>query len=502
MDKHTNVFNSYSGGGSHSPERLEILEDNVTRALIVVLRQLQKDRPTAFREALRQLTNIDVESDVCFDLQSFSDAHELSVLQRSSVKRVLLITRDGGRPDWSNNQFKGFLEWIDQNKLDEQALASLKSQLKQSISNGKNFVFKSVGRNYEFGTDESQSLWELLVPEARPDAWIYEPGRRRDRMLLAIESKVGSNRVSREQIYRHVTSKRGLAVKAPGREFLEQNVLSVSWSQVGETLLAVPLDRNSVASFLIDEFFKYLKLSGEIMSFEQLNRSYDGELARQQFSLVLQRLDERLKNSEIPLYRLQRPKVGLWDKYGLKGEKDKPKVNPDFAVSISPRGFVCGLNFNYGSNKKGSNKILRSELFDSVLSSLQQENPEILSRYWFGIARNRIVDHINGQQHGEAYRSLEFWANLQEKNWQGAQGRKNLCEVAERLLSCGGKEVYLEMRINWVDEEKVKKSISGERRSPLRQANFALFKDPDRLIEATVAFADKTRPLIVLGHEG
>ena len=149
MDPHLNIFQAYHGGNTNSPDHINRLEDNLTRAFLITLRYLPNNELIEF---LKNLGFKNVPKKLKFDLQNLSDKQALKRIQKSKQKFVLLISRDKVEP----------------------------SQLKIAKSD--------------------------TVQNTRPDGWIYGDLKTSSWGIL-IESKVGENKQSAQQIYRHITDK-------------------------------------------------------------------------------------------------------------------------------------------------------------------------------------------------------------------------------------------------------------------------------------------------------
>ncbi len=109
MDKHLNIFYAYRHGNYRDTERERILEDNVTRALMIVL----KSSCVLTREFLMKFAGIDTCGPYEYDLQSKLESTDSGVKDSRRVpgKRLIVIARKAecpGGPQLSEDALKQF----------------------------------------------------------------------------------------------------------------------------------------------------------------------------------------------------------------------------------------------------------------------------------------------------------------------------------------------------------------------------------------------------------
>jgi hypothetical protein len=493
MDRHLNAFNGYAGGRDGDPAHMQLLEDNVTRAFIVVLRELHRESPSECCAVLYRLSGLKFRQALDFDLQDLSDRAALRRLQRSDNRKVLLISRYGDSPKWNGQKLESlhqFQEKVLHLAADGADRKSILKALERAIANqAEQLVFDSAS-DLKVPADEFHAFWELLKG-ARPDAWIFEKSGRPNPATILIETKVGSNRISPAQVYRHITSGTGFGVSSPTVSQLDQLVISSSWSKVKDVLLAAKVPSSSASGYLIGEFSEYLAMSGEVLDLLSLNKDYDTEAAQSQFNLLLDRLDESFSGAKYPLSRKNRRKHQLWDGYHPRLEGSG---RPWISVGMNNEGIGCSLNFS-SSPKRMAEKILLSDEFQTVLLQLKEQDPSAAQRYYFSVVKNRLLDWKNGQQHGERYEALRFRVCLKHVTLLGDDEIDSMIDIARLMLGNEKKEISLEMRVDWVD---AKKALTEKRTSSLRRANHELFANPDRLVDTITQFVGTVIPVITM----
>lgn len=278
MDRHLNVFNAYRHGNNRDTERERVLEDNVTRALMVTL---QSSRSLT-REFLRKFACIDSSGAYKYDLQSRLQGGDGNAKDRERIsgKRLIVIAKGSEYPNSlrvSRQVREAFHRCLENShKRLQKALSDLcddirnkdigprriESRLKRLLG-----IDDMDSDGYDLGNARlAKHLYELTLG-SRPDASITSR-----QVSVLFENKLDSD-VSEVQIQRHLresfgegfqpeypqyqpaTAMRGKPKRVP--------VLLWTWSDVYEFFRSALdnkyLARNPVSRFLIKQKLDYLE---------------------------------------------------------------------------------------------------------------------------------------------------------------------------------------------------------------------------------------------------
>ena len=183
MDKHLNIFYAYRHGNYRDTERERILEDNVTRALMIVL----KSSCVLTREFLLKFAGIDTCGPYEYDLQSKLESTDSGVKDSRRVpgKRLIVIARKAECPESlqiSDEILNGFESCLkdDAGRL-QKSLSKLcdvireksperkeiESKLKETLGVGNKNV-----EGFDLGNPDLPSYFYELTFGSRPDASI------------------------------------------------------------------------------------------------------------------------------------------------------------------------------------------------------------------------------------------------------------------------------------------------------------------------------------------
>ena len=183
MDKHLNIFYAYRHGGYRDTERERILEDNVTRALMIVL----KSSCVLTREFLMKFAGIDTCGPYEYDLQSKLESTDSRVKDSRCIpgKRLIVIARKAECPESlqiSDEILNGFESCLkdDAGRL-QKSLSKLcdvireksperkeiESKLKETLGVGNKNV-----EGFDLGNPDLPSYFYELTFGSRPDASI------------------------------------------------------------------------------------------------------------------------------------------------------------------------------------------------------------------------------------------------------------------------------------------------------------------------------------------
>ena len=210
MDRHLNIFYAYRHGSTADAEGENVLEDNVTRALIITLRS-SEELTKAF---LKEFTGVNTYGEYKHGLQGRPESDKPEAGKRKSLPGKCLIVI-AGRPEVPKSLY-----------VPDEVLDKLESQTKDSLKTIRNTLERlsnqvregtlgegDVGRELTSllarncidaaGADLNDSslpfyLFQLTLG-SRPDAWITS-----DQLNAVFESKL-QGRISDVQIRRHIS---------------------------------------------------------------------------------------------------------------------------------------------------------------------------------------------------------------------------------------------------------------------------------------------------------
>ncbi|MBU8921647.1 MAG: hypothetical protein KOO63_07485 [Bacteroidales bacterium] len=504
MDKHLNIFQAYHGGNLDSPERVNRLEDNLTRAFIICLKFLQDAgvlRP--FFEKIG-FAGGHIPKTLVFDLQNMKDKKALGRIQASNNQEhqwLLLIGRDQFKSHWRDDAARQ-VEKVMEILADTQGSEKRKDFLKYLREIGKREgSTKNFDLNFpEIDPCEAASFFSL-IHGCRPDAWIYEEDSNSPFAIL-VESKVGANKLAHAQVFRHLTGDQGFNLSSDKAiKFIhdKSHMKSTTWTQIAAALksLMSQLEKTPEVKTIITQFLEYLEMSGEILNLRKLNDVFDEDYAKGQFALFLDVLDRALfirngsANKTQVLSRGKRPLAGLWDFYGLENN-GKILQNPHISIYLNHDGIGCGITVA----KKGPKmrNLLKTPKMVKFLMGEMQSGGVNRQRVKINLVNYRLVDRKPGQVKGDYYDSFRFCVDLKELKGLG----KDPLETVDNLVgNCIPISKQLEVLFHcaWVDASKA--NISLERGETLRRGNLELFENPDQLVNAFINFIEEMIPVLV-----
>lgn len=246
LDDHLNLFYSYSQG-KHQRESEPILENNVTRAFLIILKEIP-DLAVSF--ITNNFKNINIsKTNLHYDLQGLSDKE----LMDNIPIRILL----GISPkEYSGNvklskQYKDIIRTIDDGGICKDLNSQInKKEYGESISNiilEKNFPFLI---NVEYDEKEVSNFIASICKSCVLDGWIIQ----KDNFAIAIENKIRGN-LYEEQMIRHVRDKNGF-----NSSLNNVTIKYMLWAEIYNFLNNYQTT-NEKEVFLIQEFQKYLMLA-------------------------------------------------------------------------------------------------------------------------------------------------------------------------------------------------------------------------------------------------
>ena len=329
-DLHFNLFYSYSVGGNKSSnsddevadiqkekyeDRMQLLEDNLTRAFLIALGSLTPEQIRSYFNYLFSQEKLKVKKSktIHLDLQNIDKGSEdvLEKIKNGDIKKVLLVISDS------------------------------KTEITQ------NELLKAVRNNVEGGS--------------RPDGWVIF-----DDTVILIESKVSNNKVDLNQLARHLI-----------RQFEKHNLndktfrlVKKSWKEIIDLFFIKELRKNQISEILANDFKEVLMSTGQNLDLTFITKrdGYNRLKARNQFKPFLIKLDEEIKNYFPDLKRANRPLADyIWDYYG-RVINGKVKQDPHYSIYFDVDGAGIFLTIKDKSKiKRKFKKIINNGDFYNII---------------------------------------------------------------------------------------------------------------------------------------
>ena len=278
MDRHLNIFYAYRQGSFEDAERESVLEDNVTRALIIALRS----SPLLTQNFLEKFTGVKTDKPYHYDLQSRLAFDETESVERKRLpgRCVIVIAEHPAIPrsiSIPNAVMRKFESHVESNpRRIRNALARLSTQVQEQIISED--VDSRLRRLLEVkdtevdGVDLSDSalpfyLYQLTFG-SRPDAWVTS-----NRITAVFENKLHGG-IADAQIRRHIRENFGDGLEP--RYFLQKKVDTVDRNQVPVVLWSwrdvyaffnrfrdeQPRSIDPESCYIIGQFLEYLEVIG------------------------------------------------------------------------------------------------------------------------------------------------------------------------------------------------------------------------------------------------
>ena len=343
MDKHLNLYYSYNQGDLSGPETQKQLENNMTRALITTVKNLNSETQRQFIELLiAQKTGIKLKSkEFLFDLQNTE--HNVN---RDASKYIIILQRT-----------KSGITLEDLKKINEPLLTFLTAQdnkdelqrdINRHLREGSDFTRNDI----TIKNDELTSILDLILQNI-PDGWIIG-----EKESILIETKIGKNIASPFQILRHITGKNGFNIShndfAMG--ISDVNLVCITWEEIASVIKQ--LQKNGFENkerFLLNELLEYIKMTTQVLDFNYIIvNEIDKNIHKDQFELFLCKLDNEIKNQKLPFERKKRKKSGLWEPFTLIGSN---KEDPHYTVHFSDKEMSIYDYKEYETSQRNHPKI-------------------------------------------------------------------------------------------------------------------------------------------------
>ena len=220
MDKHLNCFYSYNRDN-------ELIENNLTRALIVTLMNISKSTKIYMLSALLKTEDTgSIEysfADACFALQNNISPNTINQIKS---KYILTIADDT------------FI----QNKAE---YLSFRNKVKETLESRE-------------PSKENEAMFSELCSGSIPDAWIYD--KNGDYCFL-IECKSQGDRLYYEQIIRHANKHFGIT----DLDALENITINLTWNNILEAIDKLRVEDDNLFKtdrFLLINLVEYLSFFG------------------------------------------------------------------------------------------------------------------------------------------------------------------------------------------------------------------------------------------------
>ncbi len=467
MEKHLNLFYSYNQGNLSSSERIKQLEDNLTRALIIAIKSLENSNQNLFIKTL--LGKDSASKSFVFDLQNTNNYDKKSVAE----KFVVILQRN--KSTFTIGDFKNLKTSFLENKSEQEKTEIVKKIKKHLASDDESDI---LVENVSVKYSELNSILQLLYGN-RADAWIIG-----DKETLLFETKIGNNTVSKYQIFRHITGKNGFNLKQ--NELTENNskisIINITWEEICSIFLKLKETTNQREQFLISEFTEYISMTGQKLNLNYIIKGdIDSEIHREQFSLLLNRLDEKIKERDLPFKRHHRTKAGLWEPYGIEISETEISKNPHYTIGFWDS--LVGISLTTNNHKQINADFL--EILENYFFQ-KSEKSHLLKRYAVSLKKYHLVDWKKGNQRGETDDSFEFYFEFSEIKSNFSALSKIISELTKLKIY---KQLDFIYQIRFFDFSKIREK---DKESQIRYLNKHLLENPTELIEEFVSFMGET----------
>jgi hypothetical protein len=462
-DPHFNLFYSYSIGGKKKTnkddetedtfrgkdkeKRMEILEDNLTRAFLITIGSLTPQQIKNYFNILFSKEEIKIKStkEIHLDLQNYSkDNQKLSeIIQDENSKKILLVISD-----------------VVSNVTEGELLSSL----------------RKVGKDKTRGS--------------RPDGWVFF-----NDTIILIESKVRDNLIMKDQLIRHIINQFG-----KNKEWHKNfHFVSKKWEDLITTFEFLGLKKNNISNILKDNFKEVLMSTGQNLdlTFITEGEGYDKEKAKKQFPLLLNAFNKELKENQIDSYLSPSRKVKagyLWESYNTS-KNDKLIKDPHYSFYFDKD--FAGIALTVSNYKKAKfKKLLESnELVNFIMKLFNEYKDQkrvLLSRYSINMSNYRKVDYKRGQMHGEEHDTFKLEIELHEvvrnnKDKYIKDYLKSMIDFVDLVKQVDFKFMLRYPNVSKIDNNRL--TIQ------LREENKKLFENPKLLMDTFISFIKDTKDI-------
>ncbi len=468
MKKHLNLFYSYNQGNLSSSERIKQLEDNLTRALIVTIKNLENSTQIEFIRRLLAKDKVSSKSFI-FDLQNTDNYNTKS----DSDRFLIILQRD--KSSFTIDDFKNLNTSFLENRT-EREKKKLENDIKKHLTSETEADFPIENITIKFA--ELNSILQLLYGN-RPDAWIIG-----EKESILFETKIGNNKVSKFQIYRHIVGKNGFNIKPSelNKDNARFTILNITWDEISKVFSKLRETVIETEKFLVSQLIEYISMTGQILNLDYItNGEMDGEIHREQFSLFLTQLDAKLAEKGLLFKRKNRNKTELWEIYGIKNEKGEISQDPHFTVGFWDDRIAVYLTTKNKKQITSELAILIEEYFEQIVRT-----STFLSRYYLKQIQYNLVDKQVGQMRGELKLPFTFYVQFSEI-------KKNIKTICNFVLEFAKMNIYkqfeLGYEIQFFDFSRIRKD---KQENQIRYLNKQLLENPQKIINEFVNFMEET----------
>lgn len=494
MQKHFNIFQSYNIGDEKDIDRVVQLEDNITRAFLCTLSNVEQTLQQAIVKEVFNLESILQNEEFKYDLQN--PISEVSFFGKQ--KKIVTIQRyksNLGKSDFI--QDKTVIDVLSRDYTRSEKV-EIKNIINNAFREGNPFINLEKYGMVNITNSMFSSILNLIGTN-RADGWIIT-----EKNIVLVEAKIGNNEVSKYQLYRHLTKQNGFKINPAnlqkGDGCTDYSMQHITWTEVYEkiqVLLHNGLIISEKDKFILNQFLSYLKMNGEILDFSVVFE--DGIINRaslkSQFKLFLEKFDKKMNSSPFHLLRYGRKIDYLWDFYGLKHNTKGILSNPHYSISFSDKDFSLALTMSDGTFTESFFNNCKASIIEHYSEVLMGKTSKQLEQYYIGLQNYRLVDRLNHAQKGETFETFSIYGRMSEilrGDSSPKSRKKKLIEFlsAFPVLLRHTKQFEIGIQIDILQFEK--RRINEPIDEQLRAINEELLKNPDKLIDVFYAFIENT----------
>lgn len=486
MADQMNLFKAYSGGNQEDLEHMDRLENNVTRAFVITLQYIHADAPDMFLRILGEITGdrgkLSEAKQVWFDLQSGSQKL-VAAAQKNGVGKIILAisSRKEDTPTFSCvTQFDRLLkDFADMSDNDKKKFLKSLAKLQKKGESENEVRISLMGTEYSFSPRKAENVYRL-VHDNIPDGWVVAPGS----YAILIESKIGGGRICEEQLFRHATGNNGFKLSAQDvKNNGSVQIVCVTWAKACDALVRASKQLKGMSLKITEQFLEYMEMSGEKLNFEFFLRgAYDENRMRNQFPLLVEKMQQKLKERKIPLEAENRPLTGVWQRFKSGTEGD---------IFYTLRASDSGVEISLTAHKAMKRKLYLNNRWAYILWDMCSDSGKWLRhRYQVMLHDYRLVDRQKGQMKGESQELFNYRFTLGTVETKG--DLDSLVAIGKKLVKLKDvKQLDITFKVGVIDKSKIKLREEGT----FRAENAKLLSDPEALLDAFCDFVEKTLPV-------
>jgi len=455
-DKHFNVFYSYAQG-KKGTENNNILENNITRALLITMKESKKARNTILNTFE---PNFPLNDDIYFNFQSVKEMEDKEKITNWTILIISPEKYDEAITTISADILK-YYKFFDNNKDEQNDSEKIIREINQRITNETDVCRKRA----------LEDCKDYILRNGLPDGWIINTVNKAG---ICIESKIEGTATKR-QIDRH---KKYIKENFKNVDISTINVVSITWNAIYEVITK----GISQDDYLVKNFKEYLIMSGLVLNFDftETGKWDDIDLAKEQFKLLLEKIDQKVKIENFG--RSARPLDLLWDLYGtING--DKVKMDPHYSVSFNPESTSIALT------TKGTSKIrslVAGNLMLEYLINSFNDPHKHNYMYYLQMSDYKIIDHKKGQMKGETYMPFDFYISL--SSFKNENQIREMIDTVQKLIPFA-KLVRFGVKIDFPNNEKIKENTDDFQ---MRKENKKFISDPQKVVDLYSCFIKET----------